>query len=103
MSIAKGVFVAHSLSSKKRIRQNARRRVLNRGRTTALKTKLRKCEDALAHGQAQDAETAIRTAIKTLDREADRGTVHRNAAARRKSRLARRLTNVKKAAAPASA
>ncbi len=95
--------MAHSLSSKKRIRQNDRRRTLNRGRVTALKTKLRKCEDALAHGRAPEAEAAIQTAIKALDREADRGLVHRNAAARRKSRLVRRLSSAKKAAAPASA
>ncbi len=89
--------MAHSLSSKKRIRQNARRRAQNRTHTTALKTKLRKCEDTLAHGQAQEAEAAIQVATKALDREADRGTMHRNAAARRKSRLARRLRNAKKA------
>ena len=91
--------MAHSLSSKKRIRQNTKRRTLNRARSTALKTKLRKVADAFLHGSAQETEATIKTAVKLLDREANRGSLHRNAAARRKSRLAKRLNAMKKQAA----
>lgn len=90
--------MAHSLSSKKRIRQNARRRALNRARTTALRSRLRICKDSFLHGTAEEAERACRRAIQLLDREADRGLIHRNQAARRKSRLARRLNALRQAA-----
>lgn len=90
--------MAHSLSAKKRIRQNVRRRGLNRARRSTLRTKLRKCGDLLARGGADTAEGAIRETCQTLDREANRGTLHRNAAARRKSRLARRLNALKQKA-----
>lgn len=51
------------------------------------------------HGTVDEAEQACRRAIQVLDREADRGLIHRNQAARRKSRLARRLNVLKQAAA----
>jgi len=94
--------VAHSLSSKKRIRQNVKQRARNRTRSTMLKTKLRKVADAFLHGSTQDTEAAIKNAAQLLDREANRGTLHRNAAARRKSRLAKRLNAAKKQAATAT-
>jgi small subunit ribosomal protein S20 len=92
--------VAHSLSAKKRIRQNVRRRALNRSRRSALRTKLRKCGDVLARGSAATAERTVHDTCQALDREANRGTLHRNAAARRKGRLARRLNALKQKAAP---
>jgi small subunit ribosomal protein S20 len=90
--------VAHSLSAKKRIRQNVKRRALNRARRSTLRTKLRKCSDLLARG-AQDAASVVHQTCQTLDREANRGTLHPNAAARRKSRLARRLNALRQKAA----
>jgi len=83
--------VAHSLSAKKRIRQNEKRRLRNRARRSALKTRLRAFRDAVSAGDVAGAESRFREACKLLDREADRGLIHRNAAARRKSRLARYL------------
>jgi small subunit ribosomal protein S20 len=83
--------VAHSLSSKKRIRQNIKRRGMNRSRRSALRTKLRKCSEVFLHGTVEEAEAAVRDASRTLDREASRRVLHPNAAARRKSRLVRRL------------
>jgi small subunit ribosomal protein S20 len=87
--------VAHSLSSKKRIRQNVKHRALNRGRKTVLKSKLRKVQDAQASGNVAAAESSCVAACKALDRAADQRTIHRNAAARRKSRMARRLNALK--------
>ncbi len=95
--------MAHSLSAKKRIRQNARRRARNRARRSALKTKLKNSEALLQKGRLEEATQAVQLAIRHLDREANRGTLHRNAAARRKSRLQRKLNALrqKSAAAPA--
>jgi len=87
--------VAHSLSAKKRMRQNVKRRALNRARKTVLKSKLRKVQEALARGGGAEADSACQTAFQTLDRAADHRTIHRNAAARRKSRLARRRNATK--------
>ena len=83
--------MAHSLSAKKRIRQNLKRRALNRSHRSNLKTNLRAVNEALVHGDVGTAESKFRSACQLLDREASRGLVHRNAAARRKSRMARRL------------
>jgi small subunit ribosomal protein S20 len=91
--------VAHSLSSKKRIRQNVHRQALNRARRSALRNRLRQCADAFLHNAPQDAEKSVLDACRNLDREADRGTLHRNAAARRKSRLTKRLNALKQKAA----
>lgn len=91
--------MAHSLSSKKRIRQNLKRRARNRARRTALKTRIRHCRKELLRGTVDSAGGALRDACQALDQAAGRGTIHRNAAARRKSRLAKRLNVVKLKAA----
>lgn len=95
--------MAHSLSAKKRIRQNEKRRARNRARRTVLKNHLRRCREELQRGTLESAETAYRRVCKVLDRAANRGTIHPNAAARRKSRLARRLEALRRRqqAAPA--
>ena len=95
--------MAHSLSSKKRIRQNEKRRLLNRTRRSALRSELRKCSEVVLRGTMEQAADQVREACRRLDREADRGTLHRNAAARRKSRLAKRLNALKQKAATGAA
>ncbi|TWT39970.1 30S ribosomal protein S20 [Phycisphaerae bacterium RAS1] len=87
--------MAHSISSRKRVRQNDTRRQRNRARVSVLKGKVKGARDVLAHGSAADAEKALKDAVRTLDREASRGTLHPNAAARRKSRLTRKLNALK--------
>jgi small subunit ribosomal protein S20 len=84
------LYVAHSLSAKKRIRQNARRRALNRARKTQIKMSLRAFDEAV-HGSDQGkAAEALKAAIKKVDKIASTGTIHKNTAARRKSRLQKR-------------
>lgn len=83
--------MAHSLSAKKRHRQNIVRRARNRGRRSSLRTRLRSLDDTLLHGTPEASEQAFVETCKMLDRYADRGLIHRNAAARKKSRLARRV------------
>ena len=91
--------MAHSLSAKKRIRQNESQRARNRARRSTLKTRLRTFTGAVTAGDTALAETRLRDACKLLDREANRGLIHPNAAARRKSRLAARLNTLKSKAA----
>lgn len=83
--------MAHSLSSNKRIRQNARRRARNRGRKRLIKTEARAFDEALASGDVVKASQALRQVARRLDQVAAKGTIHKNAASRRKSRLQRKL------------
>jgi small subunit ribosomal protein S20 len=91
--------VAHSLSAKKRIRQNEKRHAMNRARRTALKTKIRKCREELLRGTPESASETLCDAARALDRAATNGTIHRNAAARKKSRLTRKLNTMRAKAA----
>ncbi|HXV86855.1 MAG TPA: 30S ribosomal protein S20 [Gemmatimonadales bacterium] len=71
-------------SAKKRLRQSTRRTALNRAQRAALRTALRKVRSAAT---PEEARTAYRAAEKLLDRAARKNLVHRNTAARQKSRL----------------
>ena len=83
--------MAHSLSAKKRIRQNEKRKVINTARKSAVKTQARKLADAMHDKKVEEAEKAFRDLTRQLDRTAAQGTIHRNRAARRKSRLQKQL------------
>jgi len=83
--------VAHSLSAKKRMRQNQKRHARNRVRKSRLKTQVRKLTDAIGSGDADAARTEYRRTAKLLDQTAAKGTIHRKTADRRKSRLAKRV------------
>lgn len=87
--------MAHSLSAKKRIRQNAKRRATNRGNKAQLKTSMREFNDVLATGDAAKTAEALKAAVKKIDQIASKGTIHKNTASRRKSLLQRRLNALK--------
>jgi small subunit ribosomal protein S20 len=87
--------VARSLSSQKRQRQSVTRAVRNKARKTAIKTKVRKVKDTIQAHDVASAETALRDAARTLDRNANHKTIHPNTAARRKSRLAKQVNALK--------
>lgn len=93
--------MAHSLSAKKRIRQTAKRNARNRARKAQIKDAVKGFNTAVTAGDMDQAEQALRTASSRLDRIADRGTIHKNAAARRRSRLAKKLNAAKAAKAGA--
>ncbi len=73
-------------SAKKAMRQSRRRAVINRTQRSALRTALKRVRAA---GTKQDAATAYATAVRLLDRAAQKGLIHPNNAARHKSRLAK--------------
>jgi small subunit ribosomal protein S20 len=91
--------VAHSLSSKKRIRQTEKRRALNRVRKGQLKAQRRRVAEVLAGGDPAKAEAEVKRVFKLVDQVAAKGTIHKNAAARVKSRLQRRMNRLKTAKA----
>jgi small subunit ribosomal protein S20 len=79
--------LANSKSAKKRIRINEQNRLRNRPYRTAARTYVKKAELAIQTGEPDEAANAVREAMSMLDRVANRGVIHRNNAARRKSRL----------------
>ena len=87
--------MAHSLSAKKRVRQNVKKRMINRGRKSMVKTQIKHFEAALKAGDVEKAQQEFRLVVKKLDKVASTSTMHKNTAARMKSRLSRRLNNLK--------
>lgn len=83
--------MAHSLSAKKRVRQNAKQRVINRARKSMVKTQMKRFESAISEGNVETAKEEYRLLTKRLDKVAATSTMHKNTASRLKSRLARRL------------
>jgi len=87
--------MAHSLSAKKRVRQNAKRRTINRARKSMVKTHIKRFEAALKSGDKAVAVKQFKLAVKKLDKVASTSTIHKNTAARIKSRLTRKLNSFK--------
>ncbi len=83
--------MAHTPQAKKRIRQTARRTVVNRARKSRIHTFVRKVEEAIAAGDAKAARNALKEAEPEIIRGARQGVMHRNSASRKVSRLARRV------------
>jgi len=81
--------MANIKSQKKRNRQNEKRRVRNKGERTELKTRVKNARQAVASGD-EDAHELVRIAQKRLDKAGAKGVIHKNAAARRTSRLMKR-------------
>lgn len=80
----------NSANAKKALRKSQVRRLRNRTRRSALRTTLKKFRALAAVGEDKDGiETAFRAAVKGLDRAAAKGLIHRNTAARTKSRLSK--------------
>ena len=86
--------MAKSISSRKRVRQNVRRRARNRWRRDQTKDAVRSFEQALQAGDKPKAAEQLKSVYRVLDKVASRGTIHKNAASRKKSRLAVRLAKM---------
>ena len=87
--------MAHSLQAKKRAKQNAKSRTTNRARKSQVKTQIKHLEAALDKGDVEAASEQLRLVTKKLDKTASTSTMHKNTAARKKSRLARKLNSLK--------
>lgn len=83
--------MAHSLSAKKRIRQNEKRRGRNRARKDLVKTEVKAFTALLTAGSLDKAEDQLKKVASRLAKTAAKGTIHKNAAARKRSRLTKRL------------
>lgn len=83
--------MAHSLSAKKRVRRTARQTGVNTRRLSAMRTSIRKVEDAITAGNKAEAEAALRAAQPKMMRGAQKGIARRNTTSRKISRLSKRI------------
>lgn len=74
-------------SAKKRLRQNDKRRQHNRAAKSQMRTQIRKVREAVKAGNGDEANSEFRVAQKQIDQAASKKLIHKNAAARTKSRL----------------
>ncbi|MFQ5964818.1 MAG: 30S ribosomal protein S20 [Candidatus Scalinduaceae bacterium] len=84
-----------SKSAKKRVRQNIKRRMRNRGHKSALRTQIKKFVLAVRNTNIEDAENHLSLTTKKLDKIAAKGIIHKNTASRKKSRLTKALNKLK--------
>ena len=81
-------------SAIKRNRQNTKRRLVNQVRRTRIKTLTKEVLTAVEAGNREEAHDALGRAVPVIQRAASRGTIHRNAAFRKISRLSRRVNSI---------
>ena len=86
--------MANIKSQIKRNRQNERRRLRNRTIRSEVNTRTKAALASVEHGD-EDADETLRLAIKRIDKAADKGVIHKNTAARRKSRLVREIERLR--------
>ena len=78
-------------SAEKRVRQNEKRREINRGNRGRLRTGIKKLRGALESGEAGSAQELLPQTVSLIDKAVQKGVLHRNAAARHKARLTARV------------
>ena len=86
----------HSVSSRKRVRQNVKRREHNQSVKSAVRTQVKKVRAAITAGDPAKAEQELRAATRKLDKAAGTHVLHKNQAARKKARLQQAINKLKK-------
>jgi small subunit ribosomal protein S20 len=87
--------VAQSLQAKKRAKQNEKRRTINRANKSQIKTQIKHLEESLSSGDAEKASKQFKLIARKLDKTASTSTMHKKTAARKKSRLAKKVNALK--------
>ena len=88
--------MANTKSARKATRKIARRTAVNKSRRTTLRNSVRKVEEAIASGDRTAAVAAFKSAEPAIMRAAQRGTVHKNTASRKVSRLSHSIAKLAK-------
>lgn len=89
--------MANHASSKKRVRRNERRELINKNRRSRIRTFIKKIELALDAGNPEDAQNAFQQAQPEVSRGVSKGIMHKNTASRKMSRLSSRILKLKQA------
>ncbi len=79
--------MANSAQAAKRARQAEKRRLHNASQRSTMRTSIKRVVKAISRGDKEGAENAFKEAVPVIDRMADKGIIHKNKAARHKSRL----------------
>lgn len=87
--------MANHASSRKRVRRNDRRAVVNTNRRSRIRTFIKKVEMAIEGGSAKDASEALKNAQPEIQRGVSKGIFHKNTASRKISRLSARIKALK--------
>jgi len=88
-----------SKSAQKQVRVSERKRLQNKSITSRCKTEITKAERLIFSGELEQAKQAVTDAVTSLDKAAEKGVIHPNNAARRKSRLMKKLNEAQAASA----
>ena len=83
-------------SAEKRVRQNEKRRLINRSHKSKVRTYIKRLRAALDSGKGEDVQTVLPEVISVIDKSVQKGVMHKNAAARYKSRLTVRANQAAK-------
>lgn len=86
--------MANHKSAEKRIRQNARRKEINRSNRSKLRTQIKKLRAAIAGNDKTVSVELLNPTVSVIDKAVNKGLIHRNTAARYKSRLTRHVAEV---------
>ena len=86
--------MAHSLSAIKRVRQNEKRRMRNRGNRTQLRSQIKKLRQAIEANNAEEAKKLAPETMSLVDVMVKKGVIHENAGNRYKSRLSRQVAAI---------
>lgn len=74
-------------SAKKRVRQNEKRRAINRSNRSSLRTQVKKLRAAINGNNAEQSQELLNPTVSAIDKAVNKGLLHKNTAARYKSRL----------------
>ena len=86
--------MANTPQAKKRIRRNAKRETINHSRISRVRTFIKAVESAIADGKKKDAAEALKMVQPEMARGVARGVIHKNTAARKFSRLSKRVASL---------
>ncbi len=86
--------MANTPQAKKRIRRNAKRQIINHSRVSRVRTFIKAVESAVEAGQKSEAVEALKKVQPEIARGISRGIIHKNTAARKFSRLSKRVASL---------
>ena len=86
--------MANHKSAEKRVRQNIKRNEINRSNRSKLRTQIKKLRVALAENDKSGSTELLNPTVSLIDKAANKGVIHRNTAARYKSRLTKHVADL---------
>ena len=86
--------MANHKSAEKRVRQNEKRNLINRSNRSKLRTQIKSLRNALTHTDKAQSTELLNPTVSLIDKAVNKGLIHKNTAARHKSRLTRHVANL---------